>query len=66
MNNERIAKFTLEGKVAGKRRVGKPKISWLLTALKDLGEAIETANNHSDWNRLCQHAGAFVPPIRQK
>ena len=70
MNNERIAKFALEGKVEGKRRVGKPKISWLPTALKrcglNLGEAIETANNRSDWKRLCQHVGAYIPPIRQK
>ena len=29
INNERIAKFALEGKVEGKPLVGKPKISWL-------------------------------------
>ena len=33
MNNERITKFALEGKVEGKRRVGKLKISWLPAAL---------------------------------
>ena len=49
MNSERIAKFAREGKVKGKRRVGKPKISWLPTALTRRGlnlveVAIETAN----------------------
>jgi len=57
MNNERIAKFAREGKVKGKRRVGKPKISWLPTALRRRGlnlveAAIETANNGSDWKGL--------------
>ena len=54
----------------GKRRVGEPKMSWLLTAFKscgfNLGEAIKAANNRSDWKRLRQHVGAYVPPIRQK
>ena len=70
MSNERISKFALEGKVEGRRRVGKPKLSWLPTALKryrfNLGEAIEIANNRSDWKRLRQHIGAYVPSIRQK
>ena len=51
MNNERIVKFAIEGKVEGERRVGKQKMSWLSTALKSCGlnhgEAIETANNRS-------------------
>ena len=70
MNNERLAKIALEGKVEGKQRVSKPNISWLPTALKrcglNLGEAIETSNNCSDWKSLCQHVGAYVTPIRQK
>ena len=53
MNNERISKFALEGKVKSKWRLSKLKITWLPTALKkcdlNLGEAIETANNRSDW-----------------
>ena len=62
MNNERIAKFALEGKEEGTRH-GKLKI-WLPTALKrcglNLGEAIETANAHLDWKRLCQNVAAYV------
>ena len=68
MNNERIAKFVLECKMAGKRRVGKPKISWLPTTLKrcalNVGEAIETANNRSGWKRLRQHVEAYVTALR--
>jgi len=36
MNNERITKSALEGKVEGKRRDGNPKISRLPNALKDV------------------------------
>ena len=68
MANERIAQFALEHKVEGKRCVGKPKISWLPTTLKrcalNLGEAIETANNRSDWMRLRQHVEAYVTALR--
>ena len=46
INNERIVNFALEGKMEDKQRVGKPKISWLRTALKrselNFEEAIET------------------------
>ena len=62
MNNARIAKFALEGKVEGKRRVRKPKLSWLKNALKrsglNLGNAIETAYNRLDWKRLREFLGA--------
>jgi len=68
MNNKRIAK--LEGMKEDKIRVCKPKMSWLPTALKrcglNLGEAIETANDRSDWKRLRQLVEAYVTPIRQK
>ena len=68
MNNERIAKFALEGKVEGKQHVGRLKISWLPNALKrsglNLREAIETIN-HSELKRLHQYVGAYIPPIRQ-
>ena len=70
MNNERLVKFALVSKVEGKERIGNPKISRLPTALKRCGlnlrEAIETANNHSDWKRLHQYVGANAPPIKQK
>ena len=34
----------------------------------NLGETIanETANNHPDWKRLCQHVGTYVTLIEQK
>lgn len=64
MNDERIARTALHGKVDGKRRQGKPKLTWIKTIEErsklSLHQATNVAQDRAKWRELGEIIGAHV------
>jgi hypothetical protein len=70
MNRARIAPTVLQGKVNGKRRVGKPRTTWLKAVEERTGSSLfsscELAKDRDVWRVCVQGVGAHVRPTRLK
>ena len=70
MNNERIAKILLQGKVDGTRRRGKPRTAWMSAVEErtgiDLHRATELAQDRDKWGKIAENVGAHVRPKKSE
>jgi hypothetical protein len=70
MDDARIAKTVLQGKVQGTRRRGKPRTTWASASEERSGmslhQATELAQNRGEWRAFGQIVGAHVRPTRLK
>ena len=70
MNNNRIARNTLQGKVEGSRRRGKPRTTWTRACEERSGlslhQASQLAQDRTRWHEFGQIVGAHVRPSRNK
>ena len=68
MDNERIAKILLQGKVDGTRRRGKPRTAWMSAVEERTGislpQAADVAQDREKWRKIAQNVGAYVRPTR--
>ena len=66
MNDERIAKIVIKGKIDGIKRKGRPRTAWMSAVEKRTGislpRAEEQAHNRKKW--IAQNVGAHRRPTR--
>jgi hypothetical protein len=70
MDNSRIARIVVQGKVEGTRKRGKPRTSWLSTLEErskiSLHRAASESRDRGRWKELGRIVGAHVRPTRLK
>ena len=71
MDDERIAKLVLQGKVEGTGRRGKPRTTWMSAVVEErtwisLHREKELAQDRKKWRKIVQNVGAHVRPTRLK